>query len=628
MKILPANISGKSLIFNVLFIAINLIGLTFLLFGYHDAFTEHAFWLKLVGYLVFAAGLLGIAIFQGWMIFSYFSRVFVGGLFIVSGLIKANDPKGFAYKLEEYFEDGALAYRVKDLFGWESFSLEFLIDHALWISVVICIFEIILGVLAIIGAKIRPTAWLMLLMMIFFTLLTWHTSQCDPQATFKDVDEFGINESIAQIKIQEAPSNENITILSQTEKTVTVEEIKKPQCVEDCGCFGDAMKGSVGRSLTASESFWKDIILTYLVLIIFIARRKTKPNSTVENIVMILSSLAFIGFFSWLFTWSFPIFFGLASILIALWIKRAGGKVLGNDFGAIFMITFMSVLFVIYVLMYLPIRDYRPYAVGSNLIEKMNDGIDGEYETQFLYTNASTGQDTLLAALDESTSEIWKNKDTWKWKETIQKTIKAARLPSITEQFNPKVDIANMTEVERKFPAVEALLEENMFPYVDVVEKSSGNRYPQLLEEFYADDWDTSSYFIGDTIVRLDESLSEVSLLNYILEQEQVILVFSRDIEKGHFSRIQRLLDIHTNAKENGIPMFLVSTATADKVKAFREESGLEIPNLINDETELKAITRSNPTLMVIHKAVVVGKYPFRSTPSWDWLVKNEKIKL
>jgi hypothetical protein len=278
--------------------------------------------------------------------------------------------------------------------------------------------------------------------------------------------------------------------------------------------------------------------------------------------------------------------------------------------------------------MYLPVRDYRPYAVGSNLIEKMNDGIDGIYETQFLYTNVNTGKDTLLAALDESTSEIWKNKDTWKWKETIQKTIKAARLPSITEQFNPKVDIANMTEVERTFPAVEKLLEDKMYPYVDVVEKSTGNRYPQLLEEFYADDWDTSSYFIGDTILRLDESVSELSLLDFILEQEQVILVLSRDIEKADFSRIQRLLDIHTNAKENGIPMFLVSTATADKVKAFREELGLEIPNLINDETELKAITRSNPTLMVLHKALVVGKYPFRSTPSWDWLVKNEKIKL
>ncbi|NNK36641.1 MAG: DoxX family protein, partial [Eudoraea sp.] len=30
------------------------------------------------------------------------SRIFVGVLFILSGLIKLNDPVGFSFKLEEY----------------------------------------------------------------------------------------------------------------------------------------------------------------------------------------------------------------------------------------------------------------------------------------------------------------------------------------------------------------------------------------------------------------------------------------------------------------------------------------------------------------------------------------------
>jgi len=30
-------------------------------------------------------------------------RIFVGSLFIFSGLIKINDPIGFSFKLEEYF---------------------------------------------------------------------------------------------------------------------------------------------------------------------------------------------------------------------------------------------------------------------------------------------------------------------------------------------------------------------------------------------------------------------------------------------------------------------------------------------------------------------------------------------
>ena len=37
------------------------------------------------------------------------SQVFVGGLFIFSGLVKMNDPVGFSFKLEEYFSEEVLS---------------------------------------------------------------------------------------------------------------------------------------------------------------------------------------------------------------------------------------------------------------------------------------------------------------------------------------------------------------------------------------------------------------------------------------------------------------------------------------------------------------------------------------
>jgi uncharacterized membrane protein YphA (DoxX/SURF4 family) len=40
------------------------------------------------------------------------SRILVGALFIVSGLIKANDTIGFSYKLEEYFASDALNWPI------------------------------------------------------------------------------------------------------------------------------------------------------------------------------------------------------------------------------------------------------------------------------------------------------------------------------------------------------------------------------------------------------------------------------------------------------------------------------------------------------------------------------------
>src|SRR5690554_8041434 len=87
------------------------------------------------------------------------------------------------------------------------------------------------------------------------------------------------------------------------------------------------MKGSIRRSLTPAESFWKDIVLLYLVVIIFISRRRISNNNGRENIVMITLGLVFISFFSYIFTWSFPILFGLASLLLALWIRRTGGQI-------------------------------------------------------------------------------------------------------------------------------------------------------------------------------------------------------------------------------------------------------------------------------------------------------------
>ena len=617
------NVYGKSFILNIIFMLINLTGLTFLLFGYHESFESSELLFQIIGYALFIAGLLGITIFQGWIMFSYVARVLVGGLFIVSGLIKANDPLGFSYKLEEYFEDGALAYRVKELLGWETFTLEYLIEHALALSVIICILEIVLGILAIIGGKIRLTSWLMLGMMVFFTLLTWHTKECNPSKTFVDVDTYSLNESIAKIKLEAADTSEDIKILEQSATHVTVSEVKKPQCVDDCGCFGDAMKGSLGRSLTPNESFWKDIILLYLVILIFVSQKRISANNLRENALMTFFSLVFISIFSWIFGWGLPILFGLACILATLWIKRSGGVLLGNDWGAALLVTVICSLFTLYVIMYNPIKDYRPYSVGSDIREKMSDGIPGEYTNVLTYKNLKSGENKTFTQEEYMASKIWEEEGVWEHLETKTITLKAGKLASITEQFNPTMTIASLTKVERELPVVQAFTAENTVPFIDVIEKASGNRYPQLLEEFFAEDWDTSQYVIGDTSMRLNEFADEINLLDYILDSERIFIVVSRNIKTADFSRVQRLLDIKQQADELGIPMLLMTTAAKEEIEQFREETGLIIPYCINDETEIKAITRSNPTLMVLEKGVVKGKFPFRSTPSWDWLNKN-----
>ena len=319
-------IEGRSLVFNMALVFLNLAGLTMLVVGYHDSFAESGSIYKIMGWVLMLLSIAGLIIFRGRYMMSSVARVLVGGLFIVSGLVKANDPIGFAYKLEEYFEDGALAFRIKEWFGAPGFSMEFFIDYALFLSVLICIFEIVLGVLTLIGGKIKLVSYLMLLMMLFFTFLTWHTASCDPDSKFIDHDTYALTDPVAQIKIDAAKESDDIKVISKTDTEVVIEEKKQPQCVSDCGCFGDAMKGSVGRSLTPKESLWKDIVLLYLVIWIFAAQWIIKPNTRKQNLVYTGTSLLVIIFFSWIFGWYFPVFFGLLAVLGSLWVMRVGGK--------------------------------------------------------------------------------------------------------------------------------------------------------------------------------------------------------------------------------------------------------------------------------------------------------------
>jgi len=86
-----------------------------------------------------------------------FVRGLVGLLFIFSGLVKANDPLGLSYKMQEFFEVWN--------FHW--------LDHlTLAFSVLMIVFEIVAGVAVLLGWRMKLFSWLLLLLTIFFTFLT------------------------------------------------------------------------------------------------------------------------------------------------------------------------------------------------------------------------------------------------------------------------------------------------------------------------------------------------------------------------------------------------------------------------------------------------------------------------
>ncbi len=167
-------------------------------------------------------------------IITQISRIFSGLLFIISGLIKANDPIGFGIKLKEYFEVFTL-----DLNNAINFSaLDFIANE---LSIFICIFEIVLGITLLLGYKKKTTLYLLLAMIVFFTFLTFYS------ALFNKVT--------------------------------------------DCGCFGDALK------LTPWESFGKDILLLVLILIMLVGSKYIKPianNKTLASLTILGTFLSLL----------------------------------------------------------------------------------------------------------------------------------------------------------------------------------------------------------------------------------------------------------------------------------------------------------------------------------------------
>ncbi len=91
------------------------------------------------------------------------SRILVGVLFIISGLIKLNDPLGFSFKLEEYFSPAVL-------------DLPFLEPYALAFALFVVVLEIILGVTLLLGYRVRGTLWTLLATIVFFTFLTFYSA--------------------------------------------------------------------------------------------------------------------------------------------------------------------------------------------------------------------------------------------------------------------------------------------------------------------------------------------------------------------------------------------------------------------------------------------------------------------
>jgi len=213
-------------------------------------------------------------------------------------------------------------YKFIDYFT--AFHLDALEPLAYLLGVILCTSEVIIGFAILTGIRMRLAAWGLLIFMLGFTPLTLYLAIGNP--------------------------------------------------VADCGCFGDAIH------LTNWQTFYKNIIISVFVIMVFVNRKKYKTLSS-------------------------------ASI----------------EWTAIIIITAAFILFTQYNYRHLPLVDFRPYKTGTNIPENMiipEGAPTDEYETTLIYEKDGEQKEFFL---DNYPSDD----TTWAFIDSKTKLIKAGYKPPI-----------------------------------------------------------------------------------------------------------------------------------------------------------------------------------------------------
>ncbi len=213
-------------------------------------------------------------------------------------------------------------YKFIDYFT--AFGLSGLSPTAFPLAVLQNALEFTIGVTLVLGLRMKETGWGVLLFMGFYTPLTFVLALTNP--------------------------------------------------VTDCGCFGDALV------LTNWQTFYKNVVLLLLALIVFLYRKKYRPSY----------------------------------LPVAEWI----------------WVTFIAVIIIgisVYCYRHLPLFDFRPYHIGADIPQGMTvpEGKPtDEFETTLVYE-----KDGLVKEFTEH-DYPW-NDTAWVWKETKSVLIKKGYEPPI-----------------------------------------------------------------------------------------------------------------------------------------------------------------------------------------------------
>ena len=201
------------------------------------------------------------------------------------------------------------SFKLEEYFSPIVFDLPFLEKYALVFSIIVVLLELVLGFMLLMKIKLKETIYALIALCVFFGFLTFYSAYFD--------------------------------------------------VVTDCGCFGDALK------FTPWQSFWKDITLLVLLIILAILYRKREEDEAVR-----FGKLPLLGVF----------------VLVMFFVMYRG-------------------------LFHEPMIDFRAYAIGTDLAsekDKINKN-PSEYKTFYSLKNSKTNEVKKVDQDEYINKEYWKD---------------------------------------------------------------------------------------------------------------------------------------------------------------------------------------------------------------------------
>lgn len=317
---------------------------------------------------------------------------FVGALFIFSGFVKAVDPLGTSYKMHEYFA----AFAAEKFFDTPSYQAAY---AAFWdwvggfstaMSIFMIAAELFFGFMLLIGWLPRFTVGVIWALTLFFTFLTGYTylSGYELKKSFI-VMSAAVMAIFAAIALQKTDAKrKKLAIISFAFLIVLIgffnthaashpfDETKMK--VTDCGCFGDFIK------LKPWETFWKDVILDVMILVLVLTVKHVRPVA--KSFHVPIAGITGAG--------------SLALCLYCVYWSE-------------------------------PLIDFRPYKIGNDIRELREVKKQPVVEMIFIYKNKKTGEEKEFAVKDLTSL----NYDEWEYKDRKDKVIDPGIPAKITNLF-------------------------------------------------------------------------------------------------------------------------------------------------------------------------------------------------